>query len=269
MSGTYKKCKSCGKIVLQDSVFCEYCGSNDIENCVETTSIKRVFKKCTDCKNDVPNDSKFCPYCGGVNLIDYELEEKQLIIKQCEKCKKQLPLDSEYCQYCGSDSVIEKAFAISSLDDSKSIIMKQNTHSYKKQPNEIIKNIKEAIHKFLNKKWKRRVVLAIVLIVLLFFGFKFYAKNIAILNQKYSNTFHLNQNGYLSYDKKTTVTLWTNYPTSIKYTVYGIGVSCDYVGNNYNRTIHYLKINRSSIGFAVIVFENVYTNETIKLYVGN
>ena len=55
-----KKCINCGKELLDDSLFCQYCGSDKIE-----TIEKIVFKRCIDCGKELPSDSDFCQYCGS------------------------------------------------------------------------------------------------------------------------------------------------------------------------------------------------------------
>lgn len=49
-----KKCLSCGKILPDDSNFCQYCGSMDV----------KISVYCRKCGKEIPSDSLYCPYCG-------------------------------------------------------------------------------------------------------------------------------------------------------------------------------------------------------------
>lgn len=63
--------------------------------------------KCKNCGKDLPDNSKFCKYCGSKDLDDSKEEKvyKELI---CYDCGKELPADSVFCQYCGSKNIGEK-----------------------------------------------------------------------------------------------------------------------------------------------------------------
>lgn len=60
-----KICKKCGKELLEDSNFCQYCGSDEIETIDEKP---KAFKKCAKCGSNLPIDSEFCQYCGSKNI---------------------------------------------------------------------------------------------------------------------------------------------------------------------------------------------------------
>ncbi len=69
---------------------------------------------CNDCGKMLPEDSKFCQYCGSKNVSEY-IEPKPVYYvptKICKICGKQLPEDSEFCQYCGSKYVYEERATI-------------------------------------------------------------------------------------------------------------------------------------------------------------
>lgn len=95
-----KICKNCKAILKEDSKFCEFCGSNEIEEQKEET--KKASLKCIDCGKENDAESKFCQYCGSKNLIEIDDNIKKTI---CFDCKKELPKDSKFCQYCGSTNI--------------------------------------------------------------------------------------------------------------------------------------------------------------------
>lgn len=69
-----KICNDCGKELLDDSIFCQYCGSKNIK---ERLGDGTTNKFCNSCNKNVPNDSIFCPYCGNKNIADLSVLEPQ------------------------------------------------------------------------------------------------------------------------------------------------------------------------------------------------
>lgn len=53
-------CKSCGKTIPDDSVFCHFCGTK-----VETETTTQKSRFCTSCGAQIPDGVKFCPKCGA------------------------------------------------------------------------------------------------------------------------------------------------------------------------------------------------------------
>ena len=135
-----KICKNCGKELPQDSDFCQYCGSNEIET-IEDKPI--VFKRCADCGKKLPDDSDFCQYCGSKNIDlvtqnepnEVKNDENKTVYKRCIDCGKELPQDSEFCQYCGSKRVAivnnNQVVKKENITNKKSVDDSKNKNTYK------------------------------------------------------------------------------------------------------------------------------------------
>lgn len=65
-----KVCNNCGKELTDDSLFCQYCGSNDIHDTKDDIIGTPTNKVCKGCNKYIPEDSLFCPFCGGKNVVD-------------------------------------------------------------------------------------------------------------------------------------------------------------------------------------------------------
>ena len=84
-----KKCIDCGKELLDDSLFCQYCGSSNIQN-FEDEKSKTVFKRCIDCGKELPEDSDFCQYCGSKRVAIVNQSGSNTASKKQYKEKKKI-----------------------------------------------------------------------------------------------------------------------------------------------------------------------------------
>lgn len=84
-----KKCRNCGTLLPDDSIFCTKCGSKDIYN----DDINDRY--CQYCGRKIPTDSEFCVYCGRtlnenvikphVDIVDQEQKTTNSISQQEKK----------------------------------------------------------------------------------------------------------------------------------------------------------------------------------------
>lgn len=77
-------CQNCGKDIIEDSIFCMYCGT------------KQEHKKvCTNCQTELPNDAIFCFKCGTA-ISDITIEAKQYTRKDIFTSRKGFYANSKY-----------------------------------------------------------------------------------------------------------------------------------------------------------------------------
>ena len=92
-----------------------------------------MSKRCVDCGRELPEDSDFCQYCGSKNIEVVEekpIQEVQpkLVFKRCVDCGRELPEDSDFCQYCGSKRIAVVNNAIKKEEKKET----SDTKNYKK-----------------------------------------------------------------------------------------------------------------------------------------
>lgn len=60
------KCKFCGNEIEQDSLFCSYCGKEQLQS-----------KRCIKCGQEIDADAKFCDFCGASQSMTREQKLQQ------------------------------------------------------------------------------------------------------------------------------------------------------------------------------------------------
>ena len=62
-----KKCSNCNQTVPDDSIYCPFCGSNQIKEIVDKT-----VKYCQDCGKKIPKEAEKCSFCGSENIAVFK-----------------------------------------------------------------------------------------------------------------------------------------------------------------------------------------------------
>lgn len=86
-----KKCLKCGSVLRDGARFCANCGAK-----VEEPP-KQNYVKCQNCGTSFEDDSAFCPNCGL--KVGNQIKQNN---QKCQKCGTMLESDSAFCPNCGT-----------------------------------------------------------------------------------------------------------------------------------------------------------------------
>jgi ribosomal protein L40E/DNA-directed RNA polymerase subunit RPC12/RpoP len=91
-------CPHCGKRIMKDAKFCNYCGNPIVQKKAEEEKII-----CSKCGAVLQADAKFCSKCGmSMQTILSERGTENIQVKKCRNCGKELETDEIFCMQCGT-----------------------------------------------------------------------------------------------------------------------------------------------------------------------
>lgn len=101
-----RSCPTCGGDVINESVFCNHCGTR-MPEIMRPEPIIENGVRCVNCNSVMPDGFKFCTNCGTVITVPeaapaQEEEAPVSDTKVCVMCGKELTLDAAFCTECGS-----------------------------------------------------------------------------------------------------------------------------------------------------------------------